>query len=735
MRDWRRARLFGPIVAMTLTGLMLLVLLSFFLIQRFDKVASDREAAMVSHGFARQVAELDDVIATQVEWDDAVASLDRKFDPDWADFNLGNYLYTFHGFSNTFVIDASGKPFYAAYRGERADLATYDRFASTAAGLVPGIRQAEQARPPLGPRPGKNNIKVPSIQDNTVARINGEAFLVTATLVQPDFGKVLPKGSQAPIAVAALPLDKAYLNSFAQRYMLGGLRLADQRPPNSKERHLALQIKDGAPAVTLAWTPRQPGTMIFDDFRTEAILSLTFLALLGLLVVKRGSAIVTELIASEARSKHLAYHDVLTRLPNRALLFERMAPMLASAGTPGNAVAVICVDLDRFKAVNDTYGHHAGDLLIEEVAERLRRTCKTAQLIARQGGDEFVVLCQPSNHAVARELGEAILAVMRRPLETEHGRIEVGCSIGVAIIDRFGIEASEALRWSDLALYRSKQLGRNQVSLFEADMDEARRRKQSMETDLRQALANRTFAMVYQPQAGRNGEIAAVESLLRWTLPDGQAIPPSQFVPLAEECGLIQALGEFVLRQVFEETRSWLNLRVAINISPLQLRLPDFADRVERLVKECRIDPRRYEIELTETALLGDEPVIAANVEALKGQGFSLALDDFGTGYSSLSLLQRFAVDRIKIDRSFVRGLDGTGESDALVDAMVKLANALGLSVIAEGVETEAQFLRLMHCGCREFQGHLIGMPKPAAETEILLGLRRSERKPVRQRA
>ncbi|MFM5954890.1 MAG: putative bifunctional diguanylate cyclase/phosphodiesterase [Novosphingobium sp.] len=717
---------------MTLSGLALLVLLSFFLVERFDMVASDREVTMVEHGLQWDIAEMERVVATQVDWDDAIASLDRKFDPNWADFNIGNYLYTFNGFSHAFVLDAAGQPIYASVHGERSPVAAYAPFAAIAAQLIPGIRAAEARRPPLTPRPGKNNILIPPIQTHAIARLGSQVYIVTATLVQPDFGKVLPKGAQAPITIAAKPIDAAMLKDFSGRYLIDGVHLAGAGAEHSGERHLTLKARDGQSVARIVWTPRQPGTMIREELRTPALLSLILLGLLALSVMRRGSAMVNDMIASEARAKHLAYHDVLTQLPNRAMLFERLWPILTDPGRNEKALAVMCVDLDRFKEVNDTLGHHAGDLLIEEVARRLRTVCGHASLIARQGGDEFVILHEQTSQVDAGLLAHAVLDEIRQPVMTEFGMIDVACSIGVAMIDRAGMDPSEVLRWADLALYESKELGRDQATFFEPEMDLALRSRQSLDADLRRALSDHSLTMVYQPQVDRSGAVKAVESLVRWTHPERGAIPPGVFVSLSEESGLILALGEYILRRVFHETRGWSQVRVAINVSPVQLRSPGFAAQVTRLAAEAGIDPSCYEIEVTETALLGEDPVAASNVEALKRLGFSIALDDFGTGYSSLSVLQRFPVDRIKIDRTFVSSLGGSPEAETLIDAMVKLARALGLAVIAEGVETETQLNQLLNCGCREFQGHFTGMPQDSRATAAILGLAVNEAEQVR---
>ena len=541
--------------------------------------------------------------------------------------------------------------------------------------------------------------------------------------MQPDFGKYLPKKSRAPVAITALPIDAKLLSGFSQRYLLDQLNVAPDQASRSGNGTLVLRDLRQYPIATLIWKPRKPSAALLDRLLVPLLLVAVLLALLAWSMVRRSAAVVTDLIASEARAKHLAFHDPLTHLPNRAMLFERLHALLGGISRPGDRVSVLCVDLDRFKEINDTLGHHAGDLVIETTAARLRLACAGATLIARLGGDEFVVLCSKADCDGAEVLGQKIIAALSAPIASEYGRLEVGCSIGTVVIDRSGVEPTEALRWADLALYQSKQTGRGKQTFFIPEMDQALQSRRSLETDLRNALADGDLRMVYQPQVDLHGRIGAVEALLRWTHPERGEVPPDVFVPLAEETGLILLLGEFVLRRVFAETGQWVRIRVAINVSAEQMRVPGFAALVARLAAHARIDPARYEIELTETALLSDDPVTAGNISALKRLGFTFALDDFGTGYSSLSVLQRFSVDKIKIDRSFVSCLDDGGESEALVDAMIKLAKALDLRVIAEGVETESQRSHLAACGCTEFQGYLTGRPMPAGAIEDLIGV------------
>ena len=431
------------------------------------------------------------------------------------------------------------------------------------------------------------------------------------------------------------------------------------------------------------------------------------------------------------RAKHLAYHDTLTRLPNRALLFDRLRALLARRTAHMPLLGILCFDLDRFKEVNDTLGHQAGDELLKVMADRLRMLARSEPqaFTARLGGDEFVLVAPAPDRAAIEALAQRCLASLLTPVDSEFGRLDVGCSIGIAVIEGSVVEPSLALRQADLALYRAKARGRGCIIFYEPDMEEAFQSRRVLESALRAALDQGAFHMVYQPQVDAAGTVRAYEALLRWDHPELGAIPPASFIPLAEECGLILGIGEFVLRRVFAETREWHAVRVAINVSAVQMRAPGFAARLIQIAARNGIDPARYDIELTETALLTDTPATNENFAQLKRIGFAIVLDDFGTGNSSLSLLHRFRVDKIKIDRSFVADLGLNAEATTLVSAIVRLARSFHLGVIAEGVETEAQRDLLVAAGCEEFQGYLTGHPVPASGITAWLGIAEATRR------
>lgn len=432
----------------------------------------------------------------------------------------------------------------------------------------------------------------------------------------------------------------------------------------------------------------------------------------------------TEIAASEARSRHLAYHDALSGLPNRLLLEARLGQALDTLRRKGAAFAVHCIDLDQFKGVNDTFGHHVGDELIRGAARRLASVCRRIDTIARLGGDEFAIVQADATPVSAGALAERLVKLLAEPIVLSTGQVHIGCSVGVTLVQDSSIEPIEALRQADLSLYRSKEGGRSRYTFFEPNMDSAVRARRGLQSDLRQALANGGLDLAYQPQMDALGAMVGVEALVRWRHPKRGAISPSVFVPLAEECGLIAELGAFVMKRAFEDGVRWPNLKVAINVSAHQVRLRGFAAQTAALARQMNAKPSQFELELTEGVLLGDDPTTQATLGELRRIGFSLALDDFGTGYSSLSYLQRYPIDKIKIDQSFVANLGIDDEAVAVVEAIVRLARALNLRVIAEGVETDVQRRRLSEVGCGEVQGYLFGKPMPAAAIDRLVAKR-----------
>jgi diguanylate cyclase (GGDEF)-like protein len=431
---------------------------------------------------------------------------------------------------------------------------------------------------------------------------------------------------------------------------------------------------------------------------------------------------ITEKREAELKIEHMAHHDSLTGLANRVQLNERLEQALAQSGD-GKMVAVHHLDLDRFKAVNDTFGHQAGDRLLKIVATRLREMVSDTDTIARMGGDEFVIVQAPiPDRNLASSLAARIIASLSEPIMLESHQAAIGVSIGIAVNPDDGATTENLLRNADLALYRAKEDGRGAFRFFEPGMDEHMRARRTMEQDLRKALPAGEFELHYQPVVNlQKSAISGFEALIRWNHPQRGLIPPLSFIPLAEDTSFIVPLGEWVIRQACLTAARWPeNLHVAVNISAVQFRSPGLMQVIVGALAASGLAPTRLEIEITESVLLQDREATLAILHQLRALGVRIAMDDFGTGYSSLTYLQSFPFDKIKIDRSFVKDITDNAGSLNIVRAVAAMANGMGMTTTAEGVETTDQLDRITAEGCTEMQGYLFSRPLPAADIERL---------------
>jgi diguanylate cyclase (GGDEF)-like protein len=432
---------------------------------------------------------------------------------------------------------------------------------------------------------------------------------------------------------------------------------------------------------------------------------------------------ITERTRADEKIAHLAHYDALTDLPNRVLFRERLEQAM-KAVRPGEQLAVLYIDIDEFKSVNDALGHPVGDELLMGVADRLRGCLNASDIAARLGGDEFAVIQTAiKSQSETAELVDKIHSAIRQPFECAGNLITSDASIGIALASDEGLDLDQLLRNADLALYGAKGDGRRTYRFFEAGMDARARERRSLELELRQAISDGSLEAYYQPVLNlETNRVSSCEALLRWRHPERGMISPAEFIPIAEETGLINQLGHWVLNAACAEAVNWPDeVRVAVNVSPIQFRSQTLALNVAAALAASGLSASRLELEITEAVLIRDDEAALEVLHQLRKLGVRIALDDFGTGYSSLSYLQRFPFDKIKIDRSFIRDLAGAGASSSIVQAVVNIAAASDMTTTAEGVETEQQRNLLHILGCTEMQGFLFSPAIPAAEIRRLL--------------
>lgn len=432
--------------------------------------------------------------------------------------------------------------------------------------------------------------------------------------------------------------------------------------------------------------------------------------------------------AAKLKLAHLAHHDGLTGLPNRMLLQDRLGQAIEVARRQGLQLAVLFMDLDRFKHINDSLGHAVGDQLLKSVAQRLLACVRQSDTVSRQGGDEFVLLLSQVQHADdAAQFAQKILTALALPHPIDGHDLHVSVSIGISIYPADGQDAETLLKCADTAMYHAKENGRNNFKFFEQEMNARAVERQNIESSLRNALERREFVLHYQPKIGlSSGAIVGVEALIRWQHPNRGLLQPMDFVPIAEDCGLIRPIGRWVLQEACRQAQAWLQaglppIIMAVNASALEFRDEDFLENLQMTLEETQLDPRLLEIELTESVLIRDAEAARSVLHAIAKMGVKLAIDDFGTGYSSLSYLQRFPIHTLKIDKSFVNQMTSNADDASIVNAIISMGKSLRQRLIAEGVETPEQHASLLALHCDEGQGYYFCRPVDAAQLTGLL--------------
>jgi diguanylate cyclase (GGDEF)-like protein len=709
-RDFTR-----PLAATALVVLVAAAAMMMVLVRQIDRDAAAREQAILAHGVESRFAELAASIQPQLAWDEALLRLDHRFDPVWARDNIGVYLTENAGFDTVRLLDRNDRPLFA-YAATTALTGTPPLDLPAVAAIVAKARFEERSRRTSARTPSTRGV--PPVYATAAARIDGRVHLLIAMIVSPDLGRVRPLGQTAPLVLVTRTLDQSFLDLIAARFLIHGLhyREGEERlGSHADEAHVELMDARGQMVASLGWQPVRPSAAVLGRLKGPLLLLMLLLCMAVYALHRRTRRMARGLMASEARAKHIAFHDMLTGMPNRPLFVRRLREIAGRRKREGGQAAILCLNLDRFREANDTYGHVVGDELIREVGARLLRTCRQHEMLARFSADEFAILLEDATADAAARLAERLCATVAEPFALGIGPISVTCTIGIAMLPDGDVDPEEMIRQADMALLRAKSEARGQYRLFDADMDALVRSRRILEQDLGEALRDGNLRVEYQPQVNGAGRMIGVEALLRWRHPEKGEISPALFVPVAEQSGLIERLGLFVLRQAFEDSRAWPSLRVAVNISSCQLHAEGFVDSLADLVREMDVDPRLFDLEITEGVFLRDDRQLREKLARLRELGFGLALDDFGTGYSSLGYLRSYPITKIKIDRSFVTGIGASEASDQVIGAIIRLATALRLGIVAEGVETVAQWSWLLDAGCRDGQGHLFARAMPAS--------------------
>jgi diguanylate cyclase (GGDEF)-like protein len=719
--EWRfSSRVVLPTIAAAFAFVLLLGSFLLYATQETDEIARERQSRLISHLLAESFAKITHDQQASTVWDDAVLrTAHEPYDLAWFDLNLGVWLGEYFGHDRVFILNSADDPIYAMMDAGRTDTSHYESVRDVLRPFVRTLREMIRTNPEIVTDDPQ------SLSAGDLVVIDGRPALASVVPIVSETGEIEQAPGTERLHASIRFLDGTFLDALMQNYLIEGARFSWNAGVASDEAAIPLRNDAGQTIGHFVWRPERPGSHLLARTGPVLVAALLLVAMVIALLVRRLRRASAELQASEAQAQHLAFHDPLTGLANRMRFNDRLDRVLAEARRDGTKLALLYLDLDRFKNINDTLGHPAGDELIRTLATRLTALVRPSDCVARLGGDEFAILqSSVTGEGDVSALCERIIEEVGKPFQLLGNSAFVGASIGIAVVPEAGIDRAELMRKADIALYRAKLEGRNRFRIFSDEMDIFVQRRRAIEEELREALAaGGQLEVVYQPLYAADTEgIVGVEALLRWNHPRHGAVSPGVFIPIAEESGLIHMIGEWVLRQACNTAVRWPGCRLAVNVSPVQFRSPGFAAKVVRILDETGLKPSRLELEITESVLLDSAELSALTLNALRAAGVRIALDDFGTGYSSLSYLHKFAVDKIKIDRSFVQSLNSEGASDAIIQAMVDLARAMGVAVTAEGVETAEQRDFLRRIGCNELQGFLLSRPVPSGEIDKLLG-------------
>jgi diguanylate cyclase (GGDEF)-like protein len=708
------------VVSIAVVAIAIIAAFTAWSVSRVDSETLTRQTGFVSFALTEQLKTLPVQQTSATTWDEAVREV-KAANAAWISDNLTIWMGTYFGHNRDYVLNEHDRPVQLMKDGKLVGNEAFDHDKPTIGPLLARLRAAMQTA-----SAGLQNSTdaISSLGAKDVVLLDGQPAMVSVVPIIPDTSAVIQAPGTEYLHVAIRYIDQKMVDGMAEEFALAGAHMSKQAESGFWTASVPVVNGVGKVLGHVVWSRYRPGLALIQEAAPALAVGLFMAFALVAYMLRRLRRTSIQLQASEAQTQFLAFHDTLTGLPNRALFEDRLDRSLALGRREGQRLALLCLDLDRFKNINDTLGHPAGDELVRQVARRLSGCVREIDTVARLGGDEFAIIqVDVRDEREAEALAQRIAAEFVKPFDLLGDPAFVSASIGIAMSQGDGSGRDDMLRKSDIALYEAKSQGRARYQLFAGDMDDVLRRRRAIERDLRVALESGTeIKAVYQPLFANNGKkLVGAEALARWDHPVHGTLSPEVFIGIAEERGLIEQLGEFILRQActfaVETGLPW----VAVNVSPVQFRNERIVDRVMAILLQTGLPPQRLQLEITESVLLENSGMADRLIASFREQGIRIALDDFGTGYSSMSYLRRYGVDKLKIDRSFVQELGISDDANAIVRAMVNLGRALHMQVTAEGVETVEQRDHLSAIGCHELQGFLLSRPIASDRLAALL--------------
>ena len=718
-------------IGITLAGVILLSVI-VFAGWTANSSATAREEALLGNAMNRSILRMLNEQKSVAWWDEAYTTITNPDpSPEFLDSEFGIFLSETYGHDVVVILDPTDTPLFMYSGGARRTPFDIERYRHVIAPVVAEVRQTKGR--PLRQRPDLFGIDQGHYRTigSAVAQARWTGHLlevdnlpavVTALTIMPNVDMSLLKAGQPHVLVSIKLIDEPYLKEQGRMLLLEDLTFTDNPVAKSGYASIPFETDDGQVAGMISWKTEQPGRTLTSVILPVVAIGFLLAATQAHAMLQRLRSTSSHLAQAEKQSRYAAKHDALSGLPNRAHFADNLECVLSRTDASGQNAIVAYMDVDRFKDVNDTLGHSAGDSLIKQVAERLRAHVRSGDFIARYGGDEFAILWLSADPEAPQILATRIARALLAPIEIEGQPVTVTASVGIAIAPQHGRSVDEVMRHADIALYEAKNAGRNRTIVFSANMAEQVEQRRAIEMDLQAAIANDAIDVAYQPIVScETTAIVGVEALARWNDPKRGFVPPATFIPIAEQAGLMPMLGERVLARAMRDWHAWPHLEVSVNLSPLQFRQSDVVGILERMTAEYKIDSARFVLEITEGVLMDAGDRTHAALDGIRKLGFRLALDDFGTGYSSLAYLCNFHFDKFKIDRSFVSGLSRSASFRTIVQSVISLGSGLGMQIVAEGVEIETEAQSMTDYGCSQMQGYYFAKPMPRAALETFI--------------